>query len=182
MTITDRSDFDVRRLTRLRDATVTVDLENGKTIKFGHAAYTAEGKVTPEEGEIEARFDCDPDDAEETGEPQDPAAAGLALAKQLLGKREWPVTIKLATPIPFGKNEMIEELVFQKGSFGVLKGMNLSIDRAPTFDELMVIASRLCGRSTKVIEAVDPDDADEVFNIALGFFGRCRGASKTLSD
>lgn len=65
MTLTDRSDFDLKRLVSLTDATITIDLENGKTIKFGHAAYTAEGKVTPEEGEIEVRFDCDPDDAEE---------------------------------------------------------------------------------------------------------------------
>ena len=56
---------DLKKLTKLSDATVTVDLENGKTISFAHASYTAEGKVTPEEGEIEARFECDPDDAEE---------------------------------------------------------------------------------------------------------------------
>lgn len=65
-TLTDRSDLDLKKIQKLTDATVTVDLENGKTIKFGHAAYTAEGKVSAEEGEIEARFDCDPDNAEET--------------------------------------------------------------------------------------------------------------------
>lgn len=65
LTITDRKDFDVKKLTKLRDATVTADLENGKMVKMGHAAYCAEGKVTAAEGEIEARFECDPDDAEE---------------------------------------------------------------------------------------------------------------------
>lgn len=65
MTVTDRDEFDVKRFTSLTDATVTVELENGKVIKLGHAAYTAEGKISPEEGEIEARFDCDSDDAEE---------------------------------------------------------------------------------------------------------------------
>ncbi len=65
LTITDTDTFDLRKLTKLTDATVTADLENGKTIKFGHAVYAADGKVSVEEGEIEARFECDPDNAEE---------------------------------------------------------------------------------------------------------------------
>jgi len=66
VTITDGGQgFDLKALTNLVDATVTVDLENGKTIKLGHAEYCAEGKVTPEEGEIEARFECDAENAEE---------------------------------------------------------------------------------------------------------------------
>lgn len=64
--VTDRADLDIKnKITQLTDATVTLDLENGKTLKFGHADYVAEGKVTPEEGEIEARFECDAQDAEE---------------------------------------------------------------------------------------------------------------------
>lgn len=110
----------------------------------------------------------------------DPEA--LAEAKRILGDRQWPVTITLKTPIQFGK-ETIDSLVFQKGSFGVLKGIGngIGIDRAPNVDELMTIASRLCGRPSKVIEMLDPDDADEVIAIALGFFGRCRGAGRMLS-
>jgi hypothetical protein len=66
VTITDAGDdTDLRALTSLEDSTVTVDLENGKTIKLGHANYCAEGKVTAEEGEIEAKFECDPENAEE---------------------------------------------------------------------------------------------------------------------
>jgi len=65
-TITDGGQgFSVRQLTGITDKTVTVDLENGKTIKLGHANYAAEGKVTAEEGEIEARFEADSDNAEE---------------------------------------------------------------------------------------------------------------------
>ena len=107
----------------------------------------------------------------------DPEA--LAEAKRILGDREWPVTVPLGTPIQFGK-DTIAELVFQRGNFGVLKGMNIPVDRTPHIDELMTIASRLCGRPLKVIEQLDPDDADEVVAIALGFFGRCRGAGKRL--
>lgn len=56
---------DLRKLTSLTDATVMLDLLNGKTIKLGHAYYASEGKVTGAEGAIEARFECDPDNAEE---------------------------------------------------------------------------------------------------------------------
>lgn len=108
----------------------------------------------------------------------DPEA--LAEAKRLLGDRQWPVVITLTTPVQFGK-ETIESLTFQKGNFGVLKGLSIPVDRTPTIDELMQIAARLCGRSVKVIESLDPDDVDEVIAVALGFFGRCRGAGKKLS-
>jgi len=66
MTITDAgSDTNLRALTDIKDATITIELENGKTIKLGHANYCAEGKVTAEEGEIEARFEADSENAEE---------------------------------------------------------------------------------------------------------------------
>lgn len=65
MTITDRSGFDLKKLTKLSASTVAIDLENGKMVKFTNASYAGEGKVTAEEGEIETRFECDPDDADE---------------------------------------------------------------------------------------------------------------------
>lgn len=66
VTITDAgTDTNLKALTQIKDSTVTLDLENGKTIKLGHANYAAEGKVTAEEGEIEARFEADPENAEE---------------------------------------------------------------------------------------------------------------------
>jgi hypothetical protein len=106
---------------------------------------------------------------------EDPEA--LAEAKKILGDRQWPVEIRLGVPIQFGK-ESIESLTFQKGNFGMLKG--IPTERGPNWDELMVLASRLCGRSLKVIELLDPDDAAEVTAMALGFFGRCRGAGRML--
>jgi hypothetical protein len=66
VTITDAGQgFDVRALTHLTDCTVTLSLESGKTFKMGHADYCGEGKISPEEGEIEAKFECDPENAEE---------------------------------------------------------------------------------------------------------------------
>lgn len=108
----------------------------------------------------------------------DEEATALAEAQRILAEREWPFTLELAVPVQFGK-ETIEALVFQRGTFGVLKGME--VDRAPNVDDLIVMAARLCGRSPKVIELLDPIDADEVITIALNFFGRCRGAGRRLS-
>lgn len=115
--------------------------------------------------------------SDESQTADDPEA--LAEAKRILAERAWPFTLALSVPIQFGK-ETLESLVFQKGNLGVMKGMNIPVDRTPNIDELMTIASRLCGRPLKVIEMLDPDDANEVVNIALGFFGRCRGAGKRL--
>jgi len=104
----------------------------------------------------------------------------FAEAKRFLGVGiEFPYTLVLGTPVKFGKDE-IESIVFQKGNFGVLKG--LSPGRTPTYDEIMIIASRLSGRPVKVFELLDPDDVDEVTAVAMGFFGRCRGAGKKLSQ
>ena len=63
--ITDSADLRIKDLIALRDATVMIELQNGKTVKLSHAAFVAEGKVTGEESEIEARFECDPNDADE---------------------------------------------------------------------------------------------------------------------
>lgn len=84
----------------------------------------------------------------------------------------WPRTVKLGTPVEFGK-ETITELVFQRGTVGIMKGIALAVDHVPNIDEVMVIACRLAGCSQKVIESLDPDDFAEVMAIALGFFNRC---------
>ena len=105
----------------------------------------------------------------------------IAAAKRFVGVGvEWPVTVPLRVPVTFGK-ETIEALVFQKGTFGVLKGLDLTASEEPSIDALIVIASRLCGRSLGVIERLDPDDVEEVVKMARGFFARCQGAGNRLS-
>lgn len=64
-TLTDRSSLNLKQVTTLSDATVTCELELGKTIKLGHAFYSGDGKVTGAESEIEAKFVCDTSNAEE---------------------------------------------------------------------------------------------------------------------
>lgn len=63
--ITDRQGLNLKKLQATRDSTIAVELELGKSLKFAHAYHTAEGKVTAAEGEIDVRFECDPNDAEE---------------------------------------------------------------------------------------------------------------------
>jgi hypothetical protein len=55
--ITDRSQLDVQALQSVVDATITLELANGKVIVLREAVYASEGAIDTEEGEIEARFE-----------------------------------------------------------------------------------------------------------------------------
>jgi hypothetical protein len=55
--ITDDSDLDVEALYKTVDATVTVELANGKVFVCEKAAFTGEGDATTEEGEISVEFE-----------------------------------------------------------------------------------------------------------------------------
>lgn len=55
--ITDSDDLNLETLINVRDATVTIELANGKIIALREAWYASEGDVTSEEGEISARFE-----------------------------------------------------------------------------------------------------------------------------
>lgn len=61
-TITDDSEISLEQLLEMDDATVTLELANGKVISLSKAWFAGEGNVSTEEGEIEARFEgmeCD---------------------------------------------------------------------------------------------------------------------------
>ena len=61
-TITDDSEISLETILDLEDATITLELANGKVISLSQAWFAGEGNVTTEEGEIEARFEgmeCD---------------------------------------------------------------------------------------------------------------------------
>lgn len=55
--ITDRGTLDLASLVQVQDATVTLELANGKVIMLSEAWWGGDGTVSTEEGEIEARFD-----------------------------------------------------------------------------------------------------------------------------
>ncbi len=55
--ITDRSNLDLAAMQAIVDATVTLDLANGKTIVLRQACYASEGEVSTAEGEVAVRFE-----------------------------------------------------------------------------------------------------------------------------
>ena len=55
--LTDSDELDLERLQSLRDATVTLELANGKVIVLREAWYAAEGEVKTDEGEIQLRIE-----------------------------------------------------------------------------------------------------------------------------
>lgn len=56
--ITDSDELDLEDFQAIRDATVTLELANGKVIQFRDAFYAADGDVTSSEGEIQVRFEA----------------------------------------------------------------------------------------------------------------------------
>lgn len=55
--ITDSPDISITELRDLRDATVTLELANGKVISIESAIEASDGEVTSEEGEAQVRFE-----------------------------------------------------------------------------------------------------------------------------
>jgi hypothetical protein len=55
--ITDADDLDVAKLLEVKDTTITLELNNGKTFVLREAYHAGEGNVTTEEGEIAVRFE-----------------------------------------------------------------------------------------------------------------------------
>lgn len=55
--ITDRGDLDLDALVTLTDATVTIQLANGKVVVLRDGWYAGEGKAGAEEANIEVRFE-----------------------------------------------------------------------------------------------------------------------------
>lgn len=55
--VTDDGDLDLSELIGATDVTVTLDLDNGKTIVLREAWFAGEGNVTTEQGEIAVRWE-----------------------------------------------------------------------------------------------------------------------------
>ena len=55
--ITDSDELDLESFVTIRDATVTLELANGKIISLKEAFFAADGNVSSSEGEIEVRFE-----------------------------------------------------------------------------------------------------------------------------
>lgn len=94
-------------------------------------------------------------------------------------ERQWPVIVKLRKPVEFG-SELVTSLQFRRGRLGDLKGTH--IDAIPPIDQLLLIASRMCGKPIKVLELLEDVDGAEVMELALDFFARCLSGGKTAQQ
>lgn len=112
--------------------------------------------------------DAKPEEADEV----EAAAAAITSA------RTWPVTVTLRKPIQFGK-ELIESLEFRDGCAGDLRNLNLKVGQAPTDDQLLDLAGRMCGRTPKALDRLSAEDCGEVKEIALGFWVRSQPGGRT---
>lgn len=91
-------------------------------------------------------------------------------------ERTWPWTITLKYPVNFG-DDRITSLVMRRGKLGDLKGIKLGGEVVA--DSLLMVASRMCNQPLKVIEGLDPEDAEEVLSLVLDFFAKCLGGGRT---
>lgn len=81
----------------------------------------------------------------------------------------WPLVIELKHPVEFD-DEKITKLTFRRGRMGDLKG--LKPDEVPSFDQILMLGSRMCGQPVKLLERLSAEDGAEVNEIALGFFAK----------
>lgn len=86
------------------------------------------------------------------------------------GQVHWPVVIKLRTPVDWGKEGSIDELVLRRGRAGDMKG--LKVGGAVPFEDLILLASRLSGRPVGFIEKIDQDDFGEVAEAVMLFYAK----------
>lgn len=106
--------------------------------------------------------------------------AGLADEAALAaGPRSWPVTITLEHPVELG-SQRITVLEVREGCLGDLKGIRVD-GGGIAMDQLMLLASRLCGQPLKVIEKLKGRGGAEALSMARDFFTECLTGGKRRS-
>lgn len=83
----------------------------------------------------------------------------------------WPRVVKLKHPVQFA-SRLVTELTFRRGKIGDMKNIKLGGESVATND-LVLVASRMCGETVALLDMLDVDDAGEVLDIALDFFAKC---------
>jgi hypothetical protein len=83
-------------------------------------------------------------------------------------ERQWPFVLTLKRPIDFA-DERIAKLEFREGCLGDLKSIKVTREGI-TIDQLMLIASRMCGQPVKVIEMLKGKDGADALAVARDFF------------
>jgi hypothetical protein len=97
------------------------------------------------------------------------------LVEQPEEDRAWPITVRLRHPLDFG-SQHIAMLEFRRGKLADIKGLKIAAEMPS--EHLILIAARLSGQTTNVIERLDYEDAGEVLAIAMDFYGQCLGGGR----
>jgi hypothetical protein len=99
-------------------------------------------------------------------------ADDAAVDESAIAVRTWPHVVELVNPFDFGKLGTIDKLEFREGCLGDVKGMKVGRDGV-TLDQLMIVASRMCGKPIQVIERLKGPDAKEVMGVVKDFLSDC---------
>lgn len=90
-----------------------------------------------------------------------------------------PKTVKLRSPIQFGKDQLIEELTFRPPTAKDFR--RLAIVSGYEMDTVLTLAGRLSGQPDAVIDKLTGGDLEEVIAIASGFMPGSQSTGKTPS-
>lgn len=82
---------------------------------------------------------------------------------------QWPQVVELQHPVVIGSSAPITSLTFREGELGDLRGIKIDKDGL-TLDQLMSIASRMCGQPPVVINKLRGKDGARALGIARDFF------------
>lgn len=93
--------------------------------------------------------------------------------------RAFPFVLKLKQPATVA-DETITEITFRRGRMADLKGLTIDL-KLLSFDTIITVASRLTGKVTKIIEALDFEDSGEVVAIVMDFLEKSLPTGKKRS-
>jgi len=77
--------------------------------------------------------------------------------------------LQLCTPLPFGKEEVIEKLVFREPRGRDLADFPLDVEKM-TMGHLLKFAAKISGKSDSMIGSLSGKDVLRVITVASGFF------------
>lgn len=98
--------------------------------------------------------------------------------EEQIEERTWPFILTLKNPFDFGK-EHVTQLEFREGCLGDLKG--IKVDKSGLgLEQLVLLTSRLCGKSVGLIEKLKGKDGAEALAVARDFFTESLTGGKTL--
>lgn len=86
--------------------------------------------------------------------------------------------ITLKHPIPYG-SETVTELTFRRPKAGDMRGIKINGNGDMSFDDMLTVAQRVTGKPPSVINEIDFEDLQPVFEVIGGFIKAGQQTGKT---